>query len=59
MPKVSSTLERFVCDRTGVNTSLISNSVEQKRLGGTPRSTKNRVMMIHYHYGSDGKDIKF
>ena len=40
MPKVSSTLEWSVCDRTGVNTSLISNSVEQKRLGGTPRSTK-------------------
>ena len=40
MPKVSSTLERSVCDRTGVNTSLVSNSVEQKRLGGTPRSTK-------------------
>ena len=40
MPEVSSTLERSVCDRTDVNTSLISNSVEQKRLGGTPRSTE-------------------
>ena len=39
MPKVSSTLERSVCDRTGVNTMLISNSDEQNRLGGTPWST--------------------
>ena len=40
MPKVSSTLESSVCDRTGVNTMLILNSDEQNRLGGTPRLTK-------------------
>ena len=58
MPKVSSTLERSVCDCTGVNTSLI-RIASSKKSGWYTTIDQNRVMMIHYHYGSDGKDIKF